>query len=263
MIFNFHSGKTANKIKELIKAEILKTSQYFFEPIRDIKYSEIVIKDNRFFYNKGENTYLMFAYKQTYRTLHHNDLPRYHVCQCKTRNEYSGFTYASTMPVEIFCRDQNKTLEELQNLELCKNCVSASQKGLYAMVAKGKPWYDYVIDYANSKNELAQKTKSDGYVLLWKQISEAIRERAAYKCEQCDINLDQGRYYLEVHHIDYDKTNNKLKNLEALCVLCHATVDEKHLNNFKKDSIKVNSFINYYSEFVMKNNTFNYNKWIK
>lgn len=262
MIFNFHTGKTAIKIKEITKSEIQRTSQYFFEPISNIKYSKIVNKDKRFFYNKGENTYLMFAYKKSYYTQKYG-LPKYHVCQCKTREEYSGFAYASSMPVEIYCLDHQYLLGDLQNLELCKNCVSASQKGFYSILAKGKPWYDYVLDYANSGSDIACKKMSNGYVVLWKQISKAKRERDGFKCEQCSINLNLEKYYLEVHHKDYNKLNNDIDNLQSLCVLCHATVDDRHLENFKKDQKKVNSFINDYSDFVQDNNKVKCDIWIK
>ncbi|WP_370214947.1 HNH endonuclease [Mesoflavibacter profundi] len=261
MIYNFHKGKTANKIIEITKSEIQRTSQYFFEPIKNIEYSKIINKDKRFFYTKGDDTYLMFAYKRSYRTIHYNDLPRYHVCQCKTRDEYSGFTYASSMPVEVYCRDQKQTLEELQQLKICSNCVSASQKGFYSFLAKGKPWYEYVLEYANSDNEIANKTQDNGYVVMWKQISEAIRERIGFKCECCQIILKDEPYYLEVHHKDYQKTNNSIENLKALCVLCHATVDERHLKNFKKESLKVEAFIDLYREYIENNNQSRLLRW--
>src|SRR5690606_19180640 len=119
MIFDFHNGKTAAQIKAITRSEIKRSSQYYFEPILNIEYHKIEKKDKRFFYTKGEDTYLMFAYKSRYRTQNFNDLPRYHVCQCKTRDEYSGFSYTSSMPVEIYCTDQRKILDDLQHLKLC------------------------------------------------------------------------------------------------------------------------------------------------
>ncbi|AEH01977.1 HNH endonuclease [Lacinutrix sp. 5H-3-7-4] len=254
MIYNFLKGTTANKIKEITKSEIERTSQYFIEPIENINYSKIEYTDKRFFFTKGEDTFLMFAYKSTYRTLHYNSLPKYHVCQCKTREEYAGFTYASAMPVEIYCRDQNQTLDKFQYLELCSNCATASQNAFYGFLAKGKPWYDYVIQYANSKNEIATKTKQNGYVIMWKQISQAIRERVDFCCENCHINLVQESFFLEVHHKDYNKKNNSDNNLIALCVLCHATVDDKHLRNFKSVPLKVETFIDSYLSYIDNHN---------
>lgn len=261
MIFDFHKGKTAKRIKEITKAEIQRSSNYFFEPIMNIDYNKIVRKDKRFFYTKGQDTYLMFAYKRSYRTLHWNKLPRYHVCICKTREEYAGYTYASSMPVEVYCKDQNKVLDELKQLQLCSNCISASQKGFYSLLARGKPWFEYVLQYANSNAEIANRLQQNGYVIMWRQISEAVRERIGFKCEQCSINLNDEKYYLEVHHKDYNKKNNDISNLIALCVLCHATLDAPHLTNFKKESLKVEAFINSYKNHIEQNNTNNLLKW--
>lgn len=261
MIFDFHTGKTANKIKAITRSEIKKTSQYFFEPILNIEYNKIQNTDKRFFYTRSEDTYLMFAYKSSYRTQHYEDLPRYHVCQCRTRDAYSGFSYSSSMPVEIFCKDQGKTLEELQQLKLCYNCITASQYGIYSFLAKGKPWYEYVLDYAKSDNEIAKKTKPNGYVVMWKQISEAVRHRTGFKCERCSLDLNNDKFFLEVHHKDFNKKNNVVENLEALCVLCHATVDERHLANFQREKLKVDTFIDSYLSYVNLNNSNNLSKW--
>lgn len=260
MIFNFHNGRTAKKISQITKSKIKKESQYFFEPIKNIKFNKISIKGNRFLYKKGEDVYLMFAYLENYNTKEYG-LPKYHVSQCITRDEFSGYSYTSSMPVEIYCRDQNKTLKEPQHLKLCNNCMTGSFKSFFTFLAKGKPWYEYVLEYARSDNEIANKIKSNGYVLMWKQISEAVRESKDFKCENCNIKLSNDKYYLEVHHKDYNKTNNDIKNLKSLCVLCHATVDKRHLANFKKDAFKVESFIDSYTEYIKQKNQSNLLKW--
>lgn len=265
MIYDFLKGKTAKRIEQLIKSTIQQTSDYHFESICDIEYKSIDPKDDRFFYKKGSDEYLMFAYKKAFNTLYHGfrQLPVYHVCECRTREEYSGFTYAASMPVEIYCRDEKKLLEKPQSLKLCTNCVTASQKGVFSLFSSSKLWYEYVLEYAVSKNEIAIKTLPSGYVVMWKQISEAVRERIGFKCENCDIHLKDEKYYLEVHHKDYNKRNNKIENLKALCVLCHATVDNTHLNNYRTNAnfLKVNSFLDSYTNYIKENNKSNLNKW--
>lgn len=52
-------------------------------------------------------------------------------------------------------------------------------------------------------------------------LKETIRQRDGYKCKKCGCSqLENGRQ-LDVHHIDYNKRNNKLNNLISLCVRCH------------------------------------------
>lgn len=50
-----------------------------------------------------------------------------------------------------------------------------------------------------------------------KKLKETIKESYNFTCQHCfSTRLD-----LDVHHIDYDKTNNSLDNLIPLCKKCH------------------------------------------
>jgi len=54
-----------------------------------------------------------------------------------------------------------------------------------------------------------------------------------YKCEQCDRVEWQGQPIpLELHHIDGQRSNNQLSNLQLLCPNCHALMP----NNAGKSS---------------------------
>lgn len=62
-------------------------------------------------------------------------------------------------------------------------------------------------------------------------IKEGYKEE---KCECCGLTIWQNvKIPLELHHIDGDKSNNKLENLQLLCPNCHALT-----NNFKSKNIK-------------------------
>ncbi len=50
----------------------------------------------------------------------------------------------------------------------------------------------------------------------WKQVSEAVKARAAYKCQVC--NSPHG---LEAHHRSYEHRGNELNHLEDLTCLCN------------------------------------------
>jgi len=49
-----------------------------------------------------------------------------------------------------------------------------------------------------------------------------IRKRDNYTCQECGYTEEQLGRKLDIHHIDYDKKNNDLKNLICLCRACHA-----------------------------------------
>lgn len=50
-----------------------------------------------------------------------------------------------------------------------------------------------------------------------KNLKKEIKESYNYTCQLCKIETE----ILDVHHIDYDKTNNTKNNLIPLCKVCH------------------------------------------
>ncbi len=74
----------------------------------------------------------------------------------------------------------------------------------------------------------------------WRQISLAVRKKAGWRCELCDVANSAlswrtgKRIVLTVHHIDADKGNNDPLNLLALCQRCHLKLDlARHIANRK------------------------------
>lgn len=79
---------------------------------------------------------------------------------------------------------------------------------------------------------MGKKSKSigagDPNIPGWIHIRKAILEMDDYMCRICfaDSHIAQ----MHVHHIDYDRTNNKHSNLVTLCSVCHKAV---HMENYK------------------------------
>jgi len=48
-------------------------------------------------------------------------------------------------------------------------------------------------------------------------------------CNRCSFEEDER--LLDVHHIDGDRKNNVIENLEVLCVMCHARETRKAISN--------------------------------
>ena len=64
------------------------------------------------------------------------------------------------------------------------------------------------------------------YPLEYKQIRESIRKRDNYTCQLCSKKQKQNNNERDsIHHIDYNKMNNKPKNLISLCRSCNAEVN--------------------------------------
>lgn len=57
------------------------------------------------------------------------------------------------------------------------------------------------------------------------ELKNIVKTRDNFNCQMCGINEDEHLksvgYILSVHHIDYDKKNNKEYNLITLCHSCH------------------------------------------
>lgn len=71
---------------------------------------------------------------------------------------------------------------------------------------------------------LANKVR--GYLpvrLKWRLINEGYKE---YKCEKCGLTeWLGGDLPIELHHINGDKEDNNLSNLQILCPNCHSLTD--------------------------------------
>ena len=240
MIFDYRKGEAAQRLMELTEQAIRSSSAYTMPALGEVQFQQVHQDGERFMYSKEEDNFLMFAYLPKYNTRKYKSLPRFHPFLCKVREEYSGYVFSPKMPVNIWCKDDNRSLEG-ENLSMCKQCQSKATRSLFG--ARGElPWYEYVIREASQERPI----KSDGYIDLWRQVSEAVREKASWTCQQCKIKLPlpvKG-FYLEVHHRDHNKKNNSESNLVALCVACHAFQDEVHRKNYSTgpNSLKLKGF---------------------
>lgn len=84
------------------------------------------------------------------------------------------------------------------------------------------------------------------YKLLRRLVKEGVKES---KCEKCgNVIWNEKPIPLQLHHIDGDRTNNTLENLQVLCPNCHAQTenfcgkknrinDDENVNHKKKSLI--------------------------
>lgn len=71
-------------------------------------------------------------------------------------------------------------------------------------------------------DKVLQVDKVYSYPTKWtKDLTDSIRKRDNYMCQECGIHQDECDRRLDCHHIDYDKNNLDPKNLISLCRGCH------------------------------------------
>jgi len=66
---------------------------------------------------------------------------------------------------------------------------------------------------------------------MWKEDSERnvkkrIRQRDNFICLLCGLHQEKNGNSLDVHHIDYDQSNNLIQNMISLCHICHAKTNK-------------------------------------
>ena len=79
------------------------------------------------------------------------------------------------------------------------------------------------------------------------KISKTIRQEHNWTCSECGLDMNRKRNGLHVHHIDRDKQNNDLSNLEVLCALCH-----RHVGGSDHEDMEIPNDVFY---FIQRNST--------
>jgi len=71
-----------------------------------------------------------------------------------------------------------------------------------------------------------QQLKDWSKYASFKHFRKHLLKKRDFKCESCNRKTwNKKQIPLEIHHIDGDRTNNKLDNLKILCCNCHATTE--------------------------------------
>jgi hypothetical protein len=103
------------------------------------------------------------------------------------------------------------SLTGFKGTKRCNKCHGKAHRGINnTNFIDGRSHLDYPIEF---NNDLKLK----------------IRKRDSFKCLICGKSEEENRTKLSVHHIDYNKKNNKDKNLMCLCKSCHVNT------NFNRD----------------------------
>lgn len=75
----------------------------------------------------------------------------------------------------------------------------------------------------SARNYLQKGSIIHSYRLKQKLLEDKIKE---WCCEECERTMWRGRPIpLELHHVNGDRFDNRLKNLQLLCPNCHALTD--------------------------------------
>ena len=133
-------------------------------------------------------------------------------------------------------------------LHVCKNCLSLLNYQDYSSSGRKDEIRDtfdrkeFLDKYASQITATPKYSVGTAprntYTEDWEQVSLRFREKAGWKCSKCQDYLgeDSKKRFLHVHHINGLKYNNSDDNLQVLCIMCHADIDDqlKHSPDYAK-----------------------------
>ena len=114
----------------------------------------------------------------------------------------------------------NKVAYQCFNRHLSRGQQNKIVESFNAKEALDLLWQQFDI-FKEQASSLASAGMPAGYAPNQAGISRAYRASKGYICEKCGVNLKHAQHCADTHHIG-DKNNNRYKNLQCLCKLCHA-----------------------------------------
>lgn len=177
-----------------------------------------------------------YMYLKDYQIDRYGTRPKFHTHKCEKiqefieagtfRQRYEWSNSKTNTIIDTTSRREYPN-EVLSVCSFCKNLI-LREIGTTAEFAE--------ILKALNPPPLEIEVDVNGYVKGWERESRIIREKADYQCSKCRIKIDRPvhRDWIQVHHLNGNKTDNSLENLDCLCICCHSKVDQRHVENFSK-----------------------------
>lgn len=234
------SSFTARKISFLDEESIRKLGT---EGIDIDDFSQIKIESDKTLSFRGKRVIIYI--RDVKEISDQQSLPRYHLGYCSTletmtqANRFNRYVIANREDGVFTINYVNQTFRQDTNakLNVCKNCLDLlawenykknSSQTIKDKIVKNFNLVDFFTRYPKDLLSIVPTYTVDtaplnDYSEDWGMISESIKKERGYVCESCNLSLiGSDRRYLHAHHKDGQKNNNSKRNIEILCIGCHA-----------------------------------------
>jgi len=168
--------------------------------------------------------------------------PKFHVCKCTAIDNFGrdAYRFANAEPIKVYSRNARKEVE-VEGMELCGFCRSMLMNEEAMRVNDSTDFVEILKEAGEVKDPTEYDVDIFGYVKNWEEISLAYRIKMNFTCERCGTHVEDGfdHFYMQTHHKNGVKTDNRECNLECLCIKCHSEVDDVHRRNFSSAAQKI------------------------
>lgn len=188
---------------------------------------------------------------------------KYHVTHCSKledmRRKGRIDRYGVTNKLDglfTISRDGNHFIGEPEGeakLQVCQFCLEAiNYKGFKNTPRGGKrkefvtnfnlsDFFDTYSSFFKFMPTGMADSQNVGYSDDWQQVSNSIKEKHHYTCQQCGVDLKSNKRLLQTHHKNGVKADNTDGNLTPLCADCHRKQPlHTHLFVSHKDTQSIN-----------------------
>jgi hypothetical protein len=171
--------------------------------------------------------------------------------QMKRKKRYDRYAFTKNQSGEfsVYAKKEKYSKDNIKlntKLAVCINCLLKLEYEGSGRDGRGRPssktfenkenfsikefFKNYVQTIITKPKYSDVSYPEPGYNSAFHKIKKEIKQKRKYNCEECsvDLNLLAYRKLLHCHHVDGNTGNNSYKNLQALCICCHANYG-KHL----------------------------------